>query len=229
MRDLTHLRTRANACVACHQNVEPALLKAGHPTLIFELDGQAVSEPRHWRETTNWHGAQAWLVGQAVALREMSWQLETASSPDEAILARWQGLRWLLEQAGRAVPALDTLAARHGDGTAPGFPHVRQLSDQLAQKAADGSWPTEFTEKILRHLASTSGAFADEKDAVLVQAGRAERLVLALDRLLADGGAADATAADQRLNALFKAVQAPSDFDPNRFAALLKEFERGLK
>jgi len=50
MRDLKNLYVRANNCVACHQTVELPLLKAGHPELIFELDGQSVSEPKHWRK-----------------------------------------------------------------------------------------------------------------------------------------------------------------------------------
>ncbi len=50
LRDLTVLYNRANACVACHQAIDPALLQAGHPELIFELDGQTTAMPRHWRE-----------------------------------------------------------------------------------------------------------------------------------------------------------------------------------
>src|SRR6185437_13041129 len=73
MRDLQNIYVRANSCVACHQNVDADLLQAGHPELIFELDGQLVSQPRHWREKSGWSGPQTWLVGQAVALREMSW------------------------------------------------------------------------------------------------------------------------------------------------------------
>ena len=68
LRDLKHLYVRANSCVACHQTVEPALLAAGHPELLFELDGQAVAEPKHWREKGDWHGPKAWLVGQAVVV-----------------------------------------------------------------------------------------------------------------------------------------------------------------
>lgn len=41
MRDLRNLYARANACVACHQNVDPEILKAGHPELVFELDRQS--------------------------------------------------------------------------------------------------------------------------------------------------------------------------------------------
>ena len=65
---------RANTCVACHQNVDSDILAAGHPELVFELDGQSVAQPKHWTDPPD-TGARAWLVGQAVALRETSWRL----------------------------------------------------------------------------------------------------------------------------------------------------------
>ena len=95
MRDLKNLYVRANSCVACHQNVSSNLLAAGHPELIFELDGQGVSQPKHWTEAADWNGAQAWLVGQAVALREMSWQLSKTPN-DQKLREKWSGLFWLL-------------------------------------------------------------------------------------------------------------------------------------
>ncbi len=68
LRDLRNLYVRANTCVACHQNVDSDLQQAGHPELIFELDGQAVSQPRHWSRSADKPGPQIWLVAQAVAL-----------------------------------------------------------------------------------------------------------------------------------------------------------------
>ena len=106
MRDLQNLYVRANTCVACHQVVSPPLLQAGHPELIFELDGQSVAEPKHWSAGKNGSGAQAWLVGQAVALREMSWELAGEKSPSETEMNRWQGLVWLVERAAENQPAI---------------------------------------------------------------------------------------------------------------------------
>jgi len=111
MRDVKNLYARANTCIACHQIVAQPLLKAGHPELIFELDGQCVSQPKHWREKTNWHGAQAWLVGQAAALREMCWELsggatETSrAASDQGLIGRADALLWLLQKLVR-VPAI---------------------------------------------------------------------------------------------------------------------------
>jgi hypothetical protein len=82
MRDLRSFYVRANTCVACHQNLESNILKAGHPELTFELDGQSVAEPKHWRDDDPQSGLRAWLVGQAVALREMSWALSKNETPD---------------------------------------------------------------------------------------------------------------------------------------------------
>src|SRR5262245_36501953 len=75
LRDLTILYNRANSCVACHQVVPSELLEAGHPELLFELDGQAAAMPRHWREREGNTHAAAWVTGQAAALRELTWQL----------------------------------------------------------------------------------------------------------------------------------------------------------
>ena len=50
MRDLRSFYVRANTCVACHQNLDPDIMKArdliraGHPELTFELDRQSVDE-----------------------------------------------------------------------------------------------------------------------------------------------------------------------------------------
>jgi hypothetical protein len=92
LRDLRSLYVRATACAACHQNLEPQILKAGHPDLFFELDGQSVAEPKHWKEDDPWNGLREWLTGQATALREMSWALAGDPRNDEWSTARWNGL-----------------------------------------------------------------------------------------------------------------------------------------
>ena len=99
MRDLKNLYVRANTCVACHQNLAPDLLKAGHPDLFFELDGQSVAQPKHWQDEEPWSGLRQWLTGQAVALREMSWALARDPQNDAFAIARWDGLAWLCATA----------------------------------------------------------------------------------------------------------------------------------
>ena len=232
MRDLKNLYVRANTCVACHQTVSQPLLKAGHPELIFELDGQCVSQPKHWREKTNWHGAQAWLVGQAAALREMCWELSSgapgASPPasDEKLMARAEALLWLLQKlnsANQRVPKLDPTRVE-GVNVKPDYSELRASADKLARSAADISWSGEMTSSVLGALAAAAPDFRKELPA-MQHALRAERLVLALDRLLASS---PRVAAEAELDELFKLTQSVPDFDPARFSGALARLARAL-
>ena len=63
--------------------------------------------------------------------------------------------------------------------------------------------------------------FFERHGSTLLQARRAERLVLALDRLLA---AENNHKADAQLNQLFKLAQSIPDFDPKQFSAALEKF-----
>jgi hypothetical protein len=206
MRDLRNLYVRANTCVACHQNVDFDLRRAGHPELTFELDGQAVTEPKHWRKSEDKPGPQIWLVGQAVALREISWQLARDTNSDASLRNQWEGLLWVLQR----LPSF-TLQDRDLD-------HVQKWSDQFARSSADLVWSDAQTRQCLDSLADTSDTFADTRVPRQVQARRAERLVLALDRLSSN------PKLNQPLNALFADVQSLPDFDPNQFAKHLSEF-----
>jgi hypothetical protein len=216
MRDLKNLYVRANTCVACHQNVDADILKAGHPELIFELDGQSVAEPKHWSAAKNGNGAQAWLVGQAVALREMSWQAKREKLPS----LRADGL----------FPII--FRAHHVDERLPALPDnlsTEQWSDQVATAATTLIWSDDLTKKYLSELANDGAAFRDNSTAQTLLARRAERLVLALDRLVAalpelKGNAPLQTA----LNQLFKLAQSVPDFDPAQFATVLDQFARAL-
>jgi len=222
MRDLKNLYVRANTCIGCHQTVAQPLLKAGHPELIFELDGQCVSQPRHWREKTNWHGAQAWLVGQAAALREMCWQLgggamgPSRSTSDEKLVARAEAVRWLLQKldgTDSAVPRLSSVQASD-------YSAIQTAADKLARSASEVRWSGEMTSSIVRELAKTGADFRTNLPAQQ-QALRAERVVLGLDRLLASKPHASA---DPHLNELFKLTQSSPDFDPAKFSASLDKF-----
>jgi len=232
MRDLKNLYVRANACIACHQTVAQPILKAGHPELIFELDGQCVSQPKHWREKTNWHGAQAWLVGQAAALREMCWELSEGTTgtsrpaSDEKLIARADALLWLLQKldtASQGVPKLSP-ARVEGLNKKPSYSELQAAADKLARSAADISWSTEMTSSILVTLARAAPDFRKELPA-LQQALRAERLVLALDRLLASS---PRPTAEAELDELFKLTQSVPDFDPARFGGALEKLARSL-
>ena len=224
MRDLQNLYVRANICVACHQNVDADILKAGHPELIFELDGQSIAEPKHWQEITNWSGAHAWYVGQAVALREMSWQLSNEKSPTEDETNRWAALFWVMV-AGE--PANLKLSAP----TRENFASVEAIYDDYARKIAaarvgrEGLDTTEF----LHRLAETSADFRDNSTSQNLQARRAERLVLALDRLVAAiPELKNNQPVQSALNQSFKLAQSIPDFDSTKFATALMDFSRAL-
>jgi hypothetical protein len=218
MRDLRNLYGRANACVACHQNIDPELVKVGrHPELLFELDGQTQSQPKHWQDALG-TGAQAWFVGQAVALREVSWALRERRADAEREVPRWEALRWIVE---RAAPQAGLLAAPASDAA---FADTVTAADAIARKAA-ADWSSSDATAILRRLAATHGDFRGANVSPLVHASRAERLVLALDRLL--GALPEAqrpAAASPKLDALFRLVQSKPDFVPAEFARALADF-----
>ncbi len=230
MRDLQNLYVRANTCVACHQNVDADILKAGHPELIFELDGQSVAEPKHWSAEKNGNGAQAWLVGQLVALREMSWQL-TKEHPltelsqrmtETNFLERIYALSWLLNKAtGKQLSPMTMVEDFEGR---------QRNADKLAQETSQVVWTGQMTGECLKRLANLAADFSDEKIPQSLQARRAERLVLALDRLVAALPEYKNNEPTQSsLNELFKLAQSVPDFDPKHFAAALETFSKAIR
>jgi hypothetical protein len=222
MRDLQNLYVRANTCVACHQNVDAKILKAGHPELIFELDGQSVAEPKHWSAEKNGNGAQVWLVGQAVALREMSWQLANEKSANGNRVDRWISLWRLLSAAASVEVSWPTKPAG-------GFLPVQKWSDDFARAVEAMEWTPSLTKKILHQLAASDFLSQDFPISNQVRACEAERLVLALDRLVAalpelkNNEPVQAT-----LNQLFKLAQSLPNFDAKQFSTALEKFSAAL-
>lgn len=225
MRDLENLYVRAGTCVACHQVISQALLQAGHPELIFELDGQSVAEPKHWSAAKDGNGAQAWFVGQAVALREISWELAREKSPAENEINRWRGLTWLMDRVCAIDPNLPKAPEITNQPSPENFGLVQKWGDALAQAAAKLAWTDKQSQAALLALANASEDFKTTIPQP-VQARRAERLVLALDRL---DTPPKNSPADAELNRLFKQSQSLPDFDPNEFAEALKEFSQTIE
>jgi hypothetical protein len=223
MRDVRNLYNRANACVACHQNVDADILAAGHPELIFELDGQSVSEPKHWQEQTNWSGAQTWLVGQLVAVREINWDFEKHHGPKQK--DRAEALSWMLERItpplSAHIPAFQSILER-GDRSSYGY------WGGLAENVSTILWTPQMTRACLITLANTSPQFRDGNVAQPIQARRAERLVIGLDRLL-NAARLKNKVANEALDRLFKLAQSLPDFDANKFADALDDFAKTLK
>ena len=226
MRDLRNFYVRANTCVGCHQNLEADLVRAGHPELTFELDGQSVAEPKHWTSDDPASGPRIWLVGQAVALREMSWALTKIDGPDSESVARWKALVWLLGKATAKQSRLPLIAPPGETTSRALFVSVQEQADLLARRAAADPWNNDFSATTLSVLAATDaeflGATSTSPDLLF---RRAERLVLALDRL---SRAINHQAADSpqipALGRLSEDLRTQADFQPARFAEHLAGF-----
>jgi hypothetical protein len=226
MRDLQNLYVRANVCVACHQNVDADILKAGHPELIFELDGQSVAEPKHWSAEKNGNSAQAWVVGQAVALREIAWQVSQQASKQKPVDAglqnQMEAMDWLLIHG---LP----ITVSPIEGSWPSFIYDQKWGDEVARKMAAASWSDDTTRQFLAGLVKLNGFFGNSSFPQPLKARLAERLVLALDRLVAAlPELKNNEPVQSALNRLFKLAQSLPDFDPKQFAAALEEFSKAV-
>ncbi len=228
MRDLKNLYVRANTCVACHQNLDPEIRAAGHPELIFEMDGQSVTMPRHWPKASDAPGRDNWFVGQAVALREMSWQLLSQKSTDPQLTNRWSGLLWVLQLAVKTKIDVPSNSAEE-------IKQVQKNADLLARQIgslnedARKDFSLEGVKKTIQQISDTSNVFGDTSVSVSLNARRAERLVLALDRLLPElPGIATNSALNESLNKLFADAQSLPDFDPKQFAQDLNTFHTSV-
>jgi len=221
MHDLRNLYVRANACVACHQNVDHDILKAGHPTLVFELDSQSVNEPKHWKDEDSWTGARAWLTGQAVALREAAWRsrADTDAAPDmqETSLA----LAWLLARITLTEPDLPKVVEPATSDLEP----LQKEADDLARRASNWNPTIDSAQTMLRALVDTDSEFNAGKGQS-IQSGfyRARRVVLAIDRLsnALNQNRSVPLKLDYELNVLRQDVAAVGNFEGPRFAEHLR-------
>lgn len=231
MRNLRDTYVRADTCVKCHQVISPGLVKAGHPTLTFELDGQAASEPRHWMEKDSWFGAKAWLVGQLVALRDVAAEYrEATKQPGNPNTPALRQQLTALEALLFVVPSVS-----HPEGMTP-LVDLDAWATQEAQRISAAKWTDDQTRVVLTALARQSDNYRNSKDPQADLHVRAQRLVLALDRLLKATHpipqanplkppvAVPPLPGDAELGVLFNEVQDPSNFDPKKFADSLQKF-----
>lgn len=230
MRDLKNLYVRANACVACHQYLTPDLLKAGHPDLFFELDGQSVAQPKHWKDEEPWSGLRQWLTGQAVALREMSWALSRDPQNDAFSIARWDGLAWLCATATSLASIPSPVTQPSSTPEMSDFTSMQTQADALARRASASNWSDSSARTLLSALASLDGEFTAKGTATPLLGQRAKRLVLALDRLVNALGQnrGSPLKVDPELNQLFEDVKTLDAFDAPGFAVHLRAFREAL-
>ena len=220
MRDLNDIYNRANTCVGCHLNLDEPIRRAGHPELFFELDGQVLAEPPHYKDERPSLGPRQWLTGQATALRELSWKL--AAKREEALLPRWKALRCLLRKTDVGKKELP-----EGED----FGAVQGGADQLAHTAAKMLWTSDQIGALLKECTDSHAEFSDPKTDKLELRRRAEVLIPAIDRLWhaykKDTGAESASfdAALQKANL---SAMEQSDFDPPTFASALEALQTSL-
>lgn len=241
MREARDLYSRANLCVACHHMIDPALEKAGHPSMYFELDGQvdtmldikleAVSgrapntlradgqvlqQKPHWVDEGTWLGPRAWLTGQAAALREISWKLTQENDPK--LLARWKAMVWMLRKlpSGTILPESDDFAA------------MQSASDKLARNASAAQWSKDSALRALQTYGGLAGEFRDTKIDAADQRRRAEVLIFAIDRLwvaLKTNAQLKSENFDKALLALAGESRKQNAFNSAKFAAALQNIE----
>lgn len=223
MHDLRNLYVRANACAACHQNVDGRILNAGHPPLVFELDSQSVNEPRHWRETDSQIGPRSWLAGQAVALRESAWHARVDAEPSPDSQRSAIALAWLLAKITLSDPALPKVI----EPSSSDLELLEKQADDLARRAGEWNATTEVMMSMMRMLGDSHSEFTAsrtaDKDELLY---RAIRVSLALDRLNA---AAELSSLGDELAALRQDVQRRYDFDAAAFAEHLRSLRARLR
>jgi hypothetical protein len=228
MHDLRNLYMRANACVACHQNVDHDILKAGHPTLLFELDSQSINEPRHWTETDSWSGARAWLAGQATALREAVWRARNDADPAPDMQETSLALGWLLAKVTITEPLLPQVV----EPTTSDLEPLQKEADDLARRAVTWNPTIDSAGAMIHNLAETDSEFVVGKDrSIETLFYRARRLVLALDRLTAalNQNREGFLKLELELNALRQDVaNAHGNLDTSKFAEHLRALRQKL-
>lgn len=226
MRDLRSLYVRANTCVACHQNIENAFLKAGHPTMVFELDSQSINQPKHWLDEDPWNGPRSWLVGQAVALREAAWGARTDNDPAADMQETSLALAWLLAKATSADATLPKIDEPASSDLEP----LQKQADDLARKGTRWSPNADTTMSMLRVLAGLDADFRAAKGSRESMLYRSRRLALAIERLSAalNQNRAESVQAEKELKALQDEVRAPENFSAARFAEQLRNFRSKL-
>jgi hypothetical protein len=225
LREVQDLYGRANACVACHLNIDAELVSAGHPEMFFEMDRQIQMQPPHWKDEGAWLGPKTWLTGQAAALRELSWK-RNSNANDETLAPRWEALIWLLRQTPEGAKQLPATGNRID------FAFVQTAADRLGRTASRSDWTREKTVETLRRMTSTSGEFRDELQSQVLLRRRAEVLIPAIDRLwqaLKANGMAPNELMEKALQISASEARGQANFSAARFAAALQQAEVALE
>lgn len=222
MRNLDNFYSRANVCIACHQNIDPKLLDAGHPEMFFNLERQMAEEPPHWKDEGAWLGPRAWLTGQAAALREISWA-QTKNAAEPTLQPRAQGLVWLLRKTDLGARILPPVAAAG---------EMQSAADRLARNASGSDWNKASTMALLRKLAKSAEDFRDAQVDDIAARRRGEVAAMAVESMwssLKTEGKLASENLDTAIKALAENVNAQGGFNRGKFAASLQQVEVALE
>ena len=201
-------------CTVCHS---PFQSVAADPELVFELDSQSNNEPKHWRDDDPASGPQNWLIGQAVALREIIWAANNATGQErDRLFTQASALTWLRDKAGLGGNVSSFSA----------FPGIQLHADGIARDAAKWSPTNDQLMSIAQTLAASDSEFQTANTTRGDNFYRALRLTLALDRLSAALNLLPKI--DKELGALRADVQRHYDFDNVAFAKHLRDFRQKL-
>jgi hypothetical protein len=201
-------------CTVCHS---PFQSVAADPELVFELDSQSNNEPKHWRDDDPASGPQNWLIGQAVALREIIWAANNATGQErDRLFTQASALTWLLDKAGLGGNVSSFSA----------FPGIQLHADGIARDAPKWSPTNDQLMSIAQTLAASDSEFQTANTTRGDNFYRALRLTLALDRLSAALNLLPKI--DKELGALRADVQRHYDFDNVAFAKHLRDFRQKL-
>jgi len=211
MHDLRNWYIRANACVACHQTVDNDVVDAGHPRLVFELSTQTKAQPPHWRDPAD-SPVRAWLTGQAVALRELSWKIQgDGRNSDPDALAQTSALAWLLSKVTSSNRSLPLILEDADSDT------LQRAADQLARHVSAQTFENGYRTTVLQMLTLLAAEFNRPSPASAdVLFYRAKRLALACVALSETSGHPPVASAE--LGRILDDVSSPVNFNASIFA-----------
>jgi len=211
MRDLRNWYIRANACVACHQTVDTDVIDAGHPRLVFELSTQMKAQPPHWRDPAD-SPVRAWLTGQAVALRELSWKMQgNDRNSDPDALAQTNALAWLLSKVTSSDRSLPLILEGADSDT------LHRAADQLARHVSARTFENGYSTTVLQMFTSLAAEFTGSSPVSAdVLFYRAKRLALACVALSETAGHPPVASAE--LKQILEDVSSPGNFNASAFA-----------
>jgi hypothetical protein len=246
MYDTKDVLMRANLCVSCHLAIDPEMIAAGHPTMIFELDSFSKNQPPHWKDVKEWFSARAWGTGQAVALREAMQEVASrtkVNAPDKLVRESWEqarghavAIRPLLERvAADSLRGLDQELGAASEAVGKDRAKLQaaaagaaRIADDAAKKISQAAFNRDLVQAILK------AQVGSPERAVSGGLRSAEQVAMAVDSLYGAIAAVakgpEHKAVNDAINKLFdELAQKPEEFNARTFTANLQGVAKHIK